>query len=150
MLYQIFESLNKKYMYFLFWIGEAILFSFVFAYRIIFASRIFDFRLNHSDPIDICSLFNEYILRELILLTFFTFTVVIIPFRSIILFLLNILFVLRGWIRYSQKKLLFSPFQLVRDATGRRKICVVYIIFYTIDSLILIYKLLIVSILTQN
>lgn len=135
-------------MYFFLWVIETILFAFVFTYRIIFASRIFDFRTSSSDPLDTCSLFNEHLLKELILHTIFVSIAIIIPYRSVTLFLLNIFLVLRGWLLYYKKKLFFSPFQLVRDAKKRQKYCVLYIIIFSINSLILIYKLLIVSILS--
>ena len=137
-------------MYFFLWFVEAIIFMIAFTFRIMLASRIFDFRIDCSNPLDSCALLNKYLLPELILHSIFTAFAIIIPFRSFLLFFLNILLIIRGWFLYNRKQLDFSPFQLVRDVKKRQRACTIYIVIFIISFLILIYKLVYVSILSES
>lgn len=137
-------------MFFFLWLIETIIFTIVFSHRIILASRIFDFRADCSNPLDCCALFNQNLLAELILHTIYTIFAIIIPFRSIFLFLSNVPLICWGWYSYLKKTFYFSPFQLVRDAKKSQKACIISISVFFINSLILVYKLLIVSIVTNS
>lgn len=135
-------------MYFLPWLATTFLFGFVFGHRILLATRLFDFESDKCNPLDSCPKLNRYLFTELIFHTIFTIFVIILPFRSFLLFILNAPVVIHGWISFSQNKFYFSPLQLIRNNRKSQNVSIAYIILFSITSVILLFKLLVSAIAT--